>query len=266
MADNAKMRNAPRLQPAVPVVPLRPGADLRNLNRLAGLGILAAGAAHEIKNALVPLKTLISLITEGKSDPDLCEIARAELDRVESLTAGMLQTMQRSTDFSEVNLHHVLDRTLRLLAHQFTARLIRVDRRYEAESDLMRGDAGQLQQAFLNLLLNSAEAMDGGGTLSVTSELEPAEDDGFAMLRIEISDTGCGIRPEHLARLFEPFFTTKSEGTGLGLLIARNIFKDHGGMIAVASTPGKGTTFKIRLPILSRASLGNGEQGFARHP
>jgi signal transduction histidine kinase len=129
---------------------------------------------------------------------------------------------------------------------------------FAAARDLVEGDEYQLQQAFVNLFLNSLEAMSPQGLLTVTTEDVSRSDcsgglagpAGRGELQVTVQDTGAGISPEHLARLFEPFFTTKPHGTGLGLPITRGIIQEHGGEITVQSELGRGTRFAIVLPLL----------------
>jgi signal transduction histidine kinase len=133
-------------------------------------------------------------------------------------------------------------------------------RSLQAEPDVVQGDDYQLQQAFVNLLLNALEATGPDGTLTVMTEIaagggqSPAHLRSSRQIQITIADNGEGIAPEHLDRLFEPFFTTKAEGTGLGLPITRRIIEDHHGTVTVQSRPKKGTTFRIILPAHSPAA------------
>jgi signal transduction histidine kinase len=126
--------------------------------------------------------------------------------------------------------------------------MITLERDYRAENDTLRADESQLQQAFMNLLLNALEAVGNNGTLSISTEIAAGED-GIRRLKISIRDTGMGITPENLSHLFEPFFTTKKNGTGLGLSITRRIVEEHRGVMEVLSEPGRGSTFIISLLI-----------------
>ena len=129
---------------------------------------------------------------------------------------------------------------------------IAIVRRGEAHSAPVRVDPDQIRQVLLNLVVNAAEAMEGRGTLTLTTRLT----DGGRAAELDITDTGCGISRENLEQLFEPFFTTKEgHGTGLGLSISRGIIENHGGHVWVESTPGQGTTFSIRLPLADAQAL-----------
>ena len=145
--------------------------------------------------------------------------------------------------FTTVRVHDVLDHSLRLMQHQVSGKLVSLQRHYQAEPDTVRGDDAQLQQVFMNLLLNALEAMGTNGVLTVKTETVKDERNE-RHLRINIQDTGVGIAPENLEHLFEPFFTTKKNGTGLGLAISQRIALEHHGMIHVQSDPGKGSTFQ----------------------
>lgn len=229
--------------------------SLQRLDRLASAGTLSVGMAHEIRNALVAVKTFIDLLVEKNKDDELAEVVRDEMRRVDSIVGQMLKfTAPAQPTFSTVSLHKVLDRCLRLAQHRVEGRLIAFERRFDAETDSLRGDDHQLEQAFVNLLLNSVEAINAHGSLTVSTETI-TQDEGqlregasTRMVRIRISDTGTGITAENMAHLFEPFFTTKRNGTGLGLAVTRRIIEEHSGSIDVESDPVKGTTFTILLP------------------
>jgi signal transduction histidine kinase len=138
---------------------------------------------------------------------------------------------------------------LRLVDPHFKGKSIVLNRAFSAAADIVEGDDYQLQQAFVNLFLNSLEAMTPHGTLTVGTD--PSNDRN---LRVTVSDTGSGISPEIIDRLFEPFFTTKPNGTGLGLPITRRIIYEHGGSISVQSQPNKGATFTILLPTFDQTA------------
>lgn len=229
--------------------------NLQRLDRLASAGTLSAGMAHEIRNALVAVKTFIDLLLEKNRDDELAEVVRHEMRRVDSIVAQMLKfAAPAQPTFSSVSLHKILDRCLRLAQHRVEGRLIAFERRFDAEPDTLKGDDNQLEQAFINLLLNSVEAINAHGSLTVSTETA-AEDEaqlpegaGRRMIRIRVSDSGTGIKPENMPHLFEPFFTTKRNGTGLGLAVTRRIIEEHNGAVHAESHPGKGTTFTILLP------------------
>jgi two-component system, NtrC family, sensor histidine kinase HydH len=221
---------------------------MQRLDRLANLGMLSAGMAHEIKNGMVAIKTFVDLLLEKNQDAELGEVVRHELERINAIVSQMLRIASpASANFKTVRIHEVLDHSLRLLQPQVSGKLITVKKNYRAESDAVRGDDAQLQQTFMNLFLNALEAMGPNGTLAISTEIAGGEN-GASVLKIKIQDTGMGIAPENLTHLFEPFFTTKKNGTGLGLAICQRIAMEHHGAIEVQSESGKGSMFGISLP------------------
>jgi signal transduction histidine kinase len=222
---------------------------LQRLERLANLGVLSAGLAHEIKNGMVAIQTFVDLLLEKNQDAELGDIVRHELRRINAIVSQMLRAgAPGSASFKTVRVHEVLDHSLRLLQPQITVKLIAVEKNYGAESDAVHGNDAQLQQTFMNLLLNAVEAMGTNGTLTVGTEIT-GNKNGARSLQIKIRDTGRGIAPEDQARLFEPFFTTKKNGTGLGLAISYRIVGEHQGSIWAHSEAGNSTTFSISLPM-----------------
>ena len=223
--------------------------NFRRLDRLANLGTLSAGIAHEIKNSLTAIKTFIELLNHRNEEKELADVVARELARIDSMVSQMLRfASPKSAVSSTVRIHDLLEYSLRLLQHQVTAKMVVVKRDYKAMSHTVRGDEAQLQQVLMNLFLNALEAMGMNGTLTVSTEIAHAKS-GARILKIRIHDTGVGISEEHRARLFEPFFTTKKHGTGLGLAISQRIIKEHHGKIEVQSQVRKGSTFAISLPV-----------------
>jgi two-component system sensor histidine kinase HydH len=224
-------------------------------DRLANIGTLSAGMAHEIKNALVAGKTFIDLLLEKNRDSELVPVVRRELARIETMVTRILKFAGPDRPSRRaVSVHEIIEHSLRLIQPHRESRSIALEQTLGAEADLVTGDDYQLQQAFVNLFLNALEAMGPAGTLTIATETlsesgTAAGSTPTTRLRISIIDTGDGIAPENLDRLFEPFFTTKPEGTGLGLPITRRIIEDHQGTITVESAPRKGTTFRIVLPL-----------------
>jgi len=227
-------------------------AELENgmhrLDRLATVGTLSASMAHEIKNALVPVKTFVDLLLEKNQDAELGRIVSREMDRIDAIVSQMLKFGGRAKpELAPTNLHELLEHALRLIQHQLDGKRITVERVFKAATATVRGDAYQLEQAFINLFFNALEAMRPHGELGIATEIIVMDDE--SQLRISIHDTGGGIAEENLPQLFEPFFTTKKDGTGLGLSITRSIITEHRGTITVESEAGKGTTFHIHFPL-----------------
>jgi signal transduction histidine kinase len=231
---------------------------VERLQRLASLGVVSAGVAHEIKNALVAIKSFAELLLEKQQDVEMVSLVVQEVNRINSLAAQLMRLAGPVHPvFSEINVHDSLQNALRLVKHQVKNRSIELVVELEARRANIRGDARQLEQAFINLLLNAVEAMGETGRLTVSSQLvfstefvskfEPRT--RKEQLQIAIQDNGSGIPAQVLANLFSPFQTTKIGGTGLGLVITRRIVVSHGGTITVESEPNLGTCFRITFPL-----------------
>ena len=224
--------------------------NMRRLDQLASLGTLSANMAHEIKNSMVAVKTFVDLLAEKNADAELTGIASRELQRINGIVTQMLRFAAPKTPaLAAVRVHDLLDHSLRLLQHQFSAKMILLRKNYLAQPDTVRGNDAQLQQVFMNLLLNALEAMGTNGVLTVATEIA-ADERATRVFKIHIQDSGVGIPRENLKRLFEPFFTTKKNGTGLGLAISKRIALEHQGAIEVRSETGKGSIFTILLPAI----------------
>jgi signal transduction histidine kinase len=222
---------------------------LDRLDRLANLGLVAASAAHEIKNGLVAINTFVELLAQKNEEPEMAEMVRREFLRINGLVTQMLRfAAPKPAAFAKLSVHELLDHSLRLLEHQMSGQMIALKRNFAARPDTIHGDESQLQQAFMNLLLNAVEAIGGAGELTVSTQTAP-DKHGLRRLNIFIHDSGPGVTAKNLPHLFEPFFTTKKEGTGLGLPICRRAVEEHRGTIEVQSEAGHGTTFRISLPV-----------------
>jgi signal transduction histidine kinase len=218
--------------------------NMRQLDRLASVGALSANMAHEIKNALVAVRTFVEMLVKENKSAELAELAGKELRRIDSIVSQMLRLAgPTKPSFGSVRIHTLLDHALALVQPEADAKKLKTRHEFEARADTVHGDEYQLQQAFLNLFFNAIEAMSPGGELHVTTEMGPKS------ILVSVKDTGSGVRPENLGKVFDPFFTTKKHGTGLGLPITRRIIEEHKGGINVVSEPNKGTTFLVRLPL-----------------
>jgi signal transduction histidine kinase len=217
--------------------------NLQQLDRLANLGLFSASIAHEIKNGLVAINTFCEVQAEKEENPEMARMVRRELKRIDGLVTQMLRLASpKPAAMAPVNVHTLLDLSLRLLEHQMNGRMVTLKRDYRAVPVMVQGDESRLQQAFMNLLLNGVEAMGHGGKLTVATESSAGN------LKISIHDTGAGITPENFGHIFETFFTTKKHGTGLGLAITHRVVEEHQGEIEVESEVGHGSTFIITLP------------------
>lgn len=241
---------------------------IRRNDRMASIGTLAAGMAHEIKNPLVCLKTFAQLLPDHFDDLDFrntfIPLLGSEVGRIDAIVSQLLNFSRPVKPMlAPMSLHAAIDAAMQLVVQQGKAKALTLDRQFRARRDCLLGDARLLGQVFLNLLLNGIDAMSAGGTLTVsTQELPHAEPawrmdrpGGGGWIEVRVRDTGCGILPADLPRVFDPFFTTKENGTGLGLSVAHGIIIDHQGLIDVESTPGQGTCFRVLLPLLSAPDI-----------
>lgn len=231
--------------------------QLGKSERLAMIGRLSAGVAHEINNPLGGILLFASLLLKktGEDHPDRSAIERIcnETKRCQKIVQGLLDFARpREPKREQIVLQDVVERTLQLVVSQSLFHNIELIKDYADPKPECHVDPAQLQQVILNLVVNAAEAMEGNGTLTITTS---AVEDGQEA-QLEIADSGCGILPENLERLFEPFFTTKEvgRGTGLGLSISRSIIESHHGTIWAESSVGTGTSFFIRLPAKAKES------------
>jgi two-component system NtrC family sensor kinase len=231
---------------------VRMQARVAQSERLASLGMLAAGVAHEINNPLGGILALTALTVEDLPDghpnrPNLEEVVR-QAERCRIIVRGLLEFSRQSELHMEVvDLNRVLDETLALIAKQAAFFNVEIVRHQTDDLPSIAADRSQLSQVILNLVVNAVQAMDERGTLTITTRFDPAHD----AVEMAFSDTGRGIAPEDIGRVFDPFFTTKTngQGTGLGLSIAYGIITRHHGTITVESAVGRGTTFRIGLPV-----------------
>lgn len=240
--------------------------QIRRTDRLASLGTLAAGMAHEIKNPLVSLKTFSQLLPERYEDPDFRDtfsiLLGEEVSRIDRIVNQLLRFARPAKpSLTPVGLHSVVDNTLNLVKQQMRQHNISVIRQYRADPDRIHGDGDMLVQAILNFFLNALDAMGEKGELVVRTEIiqEPTNQLDLwgrpvqtPKLRLSIIDNGKGISEEDILHVFDPFFTTKATGTGLGLSVSHGIIQEHSGVIDIESSPGKGTNLNITFPLLSQ--------------
>ncbi|MCH7958594.1 MAG: PAS domain-containing protein [Candidatus Hydrogenedentes bacterium] len=236
-------------------------------DRLSSIGTLAAGMAHEIKNPLVSIKTFAHLLMSRYQDPDFRttfkEVVPHEVDRIDAIVTRLLDfSRPKPVSFEPQDARAIVEGVLALVENQTRKNLITVTTKFPKEDLLMYGDDQQLHQVFLNLVLNAIDAMKDTENRSLYIEANlghmhllkreiPSGAD-TRCVQISIMDTGCGIPHSAMEDLFTPFYTTKEEGCGLGLAVVHGIIAEHGGQIDVTSSPERGTTFTVSLP-LSRA-------------
>jgi len=235
--------------------------SVRKTDRLAALGTLAAGLAHEIKNPLGGIRGAAQLLEkELPADSDLLDYTRImikEAERVNRIVEELLAlTTPRPLNLDKVNLHKIVGDIITLQKSGIGKRAIAFQQQFDPSIPPILADEGQLTQTFLNLLKNAVEAVGENGTIRVSSRvlaeytMTKKGERRSRMVAVEVSDDGPGMNKEQLEQLFTPFFTTKSRGTGLGLAICQKIISEHRGMIKVASEQGKGTTFTVMLPLI----------------
>jgi len=219
-------------------------------DKLSSIGLLAAGVAHEVNTPLAVISTYAQMLAKQISGDDqksklLDKIAKQTFRASEIVNSLLSFSRTASTEFVEVDLNRVIQDTLTLIEHQLQTSAVEVKLSLDPALSSVKGNSGKLQQVFLNLFLNARDAMESGGALAVKTWSE----DGF--VRVEVTDNGPGIAPEHLSRIYDPFFTTKAarKGTGLGLSVSYGIVREHGGNIEVHSRPGAGARFRVVLPV-----------------
>jgi two-component system sporulation sensor kinase A len=222
---------------------------LAQMEKLSAIGELSAGLAHEIKNPLAGIKGAIEIIREGLSEENshrgiLGEVL-SEVSRIDRIVINLLSYAKpKKPDFVKVELGSLIQNVISFLRNLADSKRISLSFAGPREVPLLDADENDLKQLFLNLILNSVEALPEGGAVTVKLEVIPD-----SRLKIEVSDNGPGIPTENLGQIFRPFFTTKAEGTGLGLATCNRIVTDYGGKIQVRSELGHGTAFLIDLPL-----------------
>src|SRR6202522_1508058 len=234
--------------------------QLTQADKLSSIGLLAAGVAHEVNTPLAVISSYTQMLAKQlQSDPQKASV----LDKITKQTFRASEIVNNLLNFSrttgteltEIDLNHVIEETLALLEHQFKVAHIKVQPDLYDRLPLIQGNAGRLQQVFLNLFLNAKDAMatSGGGVLNVATL-------NGELVSVRVSDTGSGIAQENIQRIYDPFFTTKTSpaegqnrGTGLGLSVTYGIIQEHAGNIRVESRSGEGTTFTLDFPLVRKA-------------
>jgi two-component system NtrC family sensor kinase len=234
-------------------------SQLSQADKLSSIGLLAAGVAHEVNTPLAVISSYAQMLSKQlQGDPQkgpLMEKITRQTFRASEIVNNLLNFSRTSgTEFAEVDVNKVIMDTLALLEHQFKTSKVRVEDDLCNHLPVIQGNAGRLQQVFLNLFLNAKDAMAEGGTLRIASSNGDA-------VSVSVSDTGDGIPQEHIQRIYDPFFTTKSapregqgKGTGLGLSVTYGIIQEHAGKIRVESRPGEGTTFYLDFPMTRKTA------------
>jgi two-component system sensor histidine kinase AtoS len=221
-------------------------------DRLAAMGELTAGVAHEVRNPLGIIRATVQLVEDSGADSERTKAAaliiKQEIDRLDRVIKALLDFGRPSAPtLRPTNIEDVVSDVV-LFTRQFAGQSdVHIDTEFAASQPMVRADADQLKQVFVNLVSNAVQAMEPtGGTIVV----RVWDDDSFVFA--SVADTGPGIEPDVLERVFDPFYSTRDSGTGLGLTIVHRIIDQHGGRIEVASAPGEGTTFTVALPATPR--------------
>jgi len=229
---------------------------LFHADKLATVGELAAGAAHEIRNPLTSIRSTVQFLKKDLPEHrhGYVEGVIEEVDRIDGIIRGLLSLSKSSElQLSRVDLREALQQTLMLLEPEMKRNGITVNQELVIVDPTVEADQAQVKQVFLNVLLNSVQAMPAGGTITIRMADRPdgKREESFDSVRVTLSDTGPGMPEETIRRVFDPFFTTKENGTGLGLSITYGIVNGHGGEIDIASKTdpsSHGTSVTIRLP------------------
>ncbi len=221
--------------------------------KMAALGEMAGGIAHEIRNPLAIISSAAQILLKKADDPGVRRECSEKIHTAANRAGAIIETLLRFARPSEgmverVDINGAIEDALSLIGHQISLQSIEIEKRLAPELPGVRGNKNLLQQVFMNIMLNAYHAMPEGGRLTVETGLAPP--DYQAWIEVSFADTGCGISEEHLPRIFTPFFTTMpaGKGTGLGLSIAYSIVQQHGGTIRVESEVGRGSTFTVILP------------------
>jgi signal transduction histidine kinase len=233
-------------------------------DKLSSIGLLAAGVAHEVNTPLAVISTYAQMLSKQLGEDDqkarMLDKISKQTFRASEIVNSLLNFSRTSTaDLSPVQINRVIQETVSLLEHQFRKSSIEVRLKLDPRVEAVNGNAGKLQQVFLNLFMNARDAMElmvesqtsgSQSPLPPRSILEIATRMGENGIEVDVTDTGNGIAPEHLSRIYDPFFTTKSakKGTGLGLSVTYGIVQEHHGMIEAVSKPGEGTCFHLEFP------------------
>ena len=223
-------------------------------DRLATLGELAAGAAHEIRNPLTSIRSSMQFLKRKLNDSTDIEMANDlifEVDRINEIIEGMLSFAKPQPLKKEnTQLKIILLQTIQLVSNTARKEGIEISLNYQSEREDIFADPGQLKQVFLNIIMNSIQAIEREqGKIDINVIFSDGQYKYTPEYLIEVIDNGKGISSENIDRIFDPFYTTKNEGTGLGLSISYGIINQHGGDIEFLSEPGKGTKVKIRIPL-----------------
>ncbi|MFO7750485.1 MAG: ATP-binding protein [Desulfobacteraceae bacterium] len=222
------------------------------VDRMSSLGRMAAGIAHEINNPLTGIllysSNLFKKARENGPCKDGLEIIMNETQRCKTIIQGLLEfSREKELEKTNANINEVMKKALVLMENEFLLKRIDIVKHLDKTIQNFLLDSNQMEQVFINLLLNATHAVDEKGVITITTRLEQKKH----RVIVEIEDTGCGIAMDDIKKIFEPFYTTKSDGTGLGLSVSYGIIKKHQGNVKIFSKPGRGTTITLSLPLIT---------------
>jgi len=222
--------------------------------QMAITGQIASSVAHEVRNPLATIRSSVQYVLDSPAEwsrkSELLRHVIGEVDRINGTLTGVLGAARRQDlELADLQVRELVDTALALFRPYFDHHHLTLERLDATETLRIRGDATQLRQVLLNVLLNACQATPDGGRIWIASSVQRAAGRP-SHLDLQICDSGCGMTPQQMARLCEPLFTTKPNGTGLGLSICQDILKNHHGGITFDSEPGKGTTVHLMLPLL----------------
>jgi len=236
------------------------------MEKMSSLGRMAAGIAHEINNPLTGIllysSNMIKKVPPGEKLEEGLSIIIKETQRCKTIIQGLLEfARDKEPQTVLTNVNRIMEKALDILDNEFRLRHVTKEVRLAEGMANTMLDENQIEQVFINLLLNALQAVNENGVVTVKSTADPAKE----IIRVEITDNGCGIAVNDIKKIFEPFYSSKNKGTGLGLAISYGIVNNHGGDIRVISVPGERTCFTVELPIRVEHSSKRGDHESAQH-
>jgi two-component system NtrC family sensor kinase len=244
--------------------------SLRRSEKLATIGQLSSGLAHEIGTPLNIISGRAELLKKRFEDKNEVQknldIIVQQAERITKIIQQLLGFVRKKApQQTPINVRAILENTLDFLDHQMQKQDVRVEKDLKDNLPLVKGDSDQIQQVFLNLILNAIQSMPEGGMLHLAAaskwcSRQDMEEGQRQYVEVHVEDTGMGMEPEVLQKIFKPFYTTKDKGTGLGLTVSLGIVQDHDGWIDVKSEVEKGSLFRVYLPVLEEEGRGVGPE------
>jgi two-component system NtrC family sensor kinase len=237
------------------------------MDKMSSLGRMAAGIAHEINNPLTGIllysSNMSKKVSAGSTLGEGLNIIIQETQRCKIIIQGLLEfARDREPQMVSANVNDIMEKALDIVDNEFRLRHVTKNVQLAGGMITTMLDGNQIEQVFINLLLNAVHAVEGNGLVTVKSAVDLEQE----KVRVEISDNGCGVAENDIKKIFEPFYSTKNKGTGLGLAVSYGIVKNHQGDIRVFSMPGKITRFTVELPIRTQNFNTRGDYASAQHP